>query len=290
MLRSIETNREVVERFLISPSLFSQSGGLRIAQAGRYFLKAQSRRLFTGIDNCFWIANRHGGVIIHKGQSYILGSYNVWCISPNEPFEYINNMDEDLETYYICFTGPQARLLIEQSGMHQGYSEVSAELFDQLEEKFERILSTNEDSNQFSSELRRLELLYSIFAELSSDHPSHINHYVADTLSSTTLWMEEAIAYIHSHYDRGITVADVASHVGVHRTHFSKQFHLVHQTPPAEYIRSLKMSKARQLLTETNYSLAEIAYSVGYPDLFSFSKAFKKHAGITPKKYRTDRF
>ncbi|WP_084654093.1 helix-turn-helix domain-containing protein [Paenibacillus zanthoxyli] len=40
------------------------------------------------------------------------------------------------------------------------------------------------------------------------------------------------------------------------------------------------------MLEQTSYTLAEIAHSVGYPDIFSFSKAFKKRLGVAPTQYR----
>ncbi|TXK79824.1 helix-turn-helix domain-containing protein [Paenibacillus sp. N3.4] len=51
--------------------------------------------------------------------------------------------------------------------------------------------------------------------------------------------------------------------------------------------QNLKMSEAKLLLEQTTYTLSEFAHSVGYPDLFSFSKAFKKLAGIPPTQLNT---
>ncbi|MFD2610956.1 helix-turn-helix domain-containing protein [Paenibacillus gansuensis] len=46
------------------------------------------------------------------------------------------------------------------------------------------------------------------------------------------------------------------------------------------------MNQAKLLLRQTTYKLSEIADSVGYNDLFTFSKAFKKVVGVAPNLYR----
>ncbi|WP_017812076.1 MULTISPECIES: AraC family transcriptional regulator [Paenibacillus] len=282
-----QAERESLERFMLSTSSFIQTGGLWITQAGRYSLEPGCRRLFATNPTCFWIANRQGGMIIKNGHNYVLGTNNIWCMSSMATIEYINNTDEPLETYFVGFTGPQADLLIQESNMQDGYSELSTELFDQMIDYYNLILNTNQRSDTFSAELRRLEVLFGMFAMLSANQAARIDY---TPTKEPVPWMEQAIEYIHAYFDKGLTVTQVANYVGIHRTHFSKQFHEKYRTPPAEYIRSLKMEKARRLLSDTNDSLAEIAFAVGYPDVFSFSKAFKKHSGFTPKRYRLHKF
>ncbi|MFD1888006.1 helix-turn-helix transcriptional regulator [Paenibacillus wenxiniae] len=280
---TIITEYERSERFRTTPSSFAQAGGLTVTQAGRYLLNPDTRRIFSANSTTFWVATRQDGMIIKNGQNYVLGKNNVWCVPSHSTLEYINNTDEPLETFFIGFNGAQADLLIRQSGMHEGYSELSHELFDCLLQCYTTILNTKHEPDTFTSELRRMEMLYKIFGLLCQCSESRTDHA---ELKRQTGWMEEAIDYIHAHYHKSITVNHVAEHVGIHRTHFSKQFHHMYKVPPAEYIRSLKMEKARRLLLETSDSLAEIAYAVGYPDVFSFSKAFKKYSSFTPKKYR----
>ncbi len=280
---TIVTEYERSERFRVNPSAFAQAGGLTVTQAGRYLLNPDTRRIFSANSTSFWVATRQDGMIIKNGQNYVLGKNNVWCIPAHSTVEYINNTDEPLETFFVGFVGTQADPLIRQSGMHEGYSELSESLFDDLLQCYTTILNTKHEPDTFSSELRRMEMLYRMFGLLSQCRDSRTDH---TELKPQISWMEEAMDYIHAHYYKSITVNHVAEHVGIHRTHFSKQFHQTYKLPPAEYIRSLKMEKARRLLLETSDSLAEIAYAVGYPDVFSFSKAFKKYSNFTPKQYR----
>lgn len=88
--------------------------------------------------------------------------------------------------------------------------------------------------------------------------------------------------YMDIHFAGGITVEGVSAHAGVDRTHFAKQFRKAYGLSPVQYIQQLKMNQAKRLLVQTPLTLTEVAHSVGYPDLFSFSKAFKSRSGSRP--------
>jgi AraC-like DNA-binding protein len=46
------------------------------------------------------------------------------------------------------------------------------------------------------------------------------------------------------------------------------------------------MQTAQKMLRESDFSISYIGNAVGYTDIFTFSKAFKKHTGCTPSSYR----
>lgn len=88
------------------------------------------------------------------------------------------------------------------------------------------------------------------------------------------------------HYCDRITIEQIAEHVGVDRAHFSRKFHAAFLISPVKYVQHLKIGEAKRLLEQTTYNLSIIAQSIGYTDMSTFSKAFKKTAGITPREYR----
>ena len=54
-----------------------------------------------------------------------------------------------------------------------------------------------------------------------------------------------------------------------------------------EYLTSMRLEKATELLINTNMRSNEISYEIGYQDAHYFSYIFKKKFGMTPKEYRT---
>ena len=82
-----------------------------------------------------------------------------------------------------------------------------------------------------------------------------------------------------------ITIKDVADYVGFDRSYFFKIFKQQIGVSPKEYLINQRMSKARSLMKDTEYSCYEICKMVGYEDYSNFSKTFKKRYGKTPREY-----
>lgn len=80
----------------------------------------------------------------------------------------------------------------------------------------------------------------------------------------------------------------LAKKMNCSRTNFYKKMRGVTGETPHEFIRTIQMKKAALLLKETNHSVADIGYMVGYNDSNYFSKSFKKHFGKTPKTYQKE--
>lgn len=55
---------------------------------------------------------------------------------------------------------------------------------------------------------------------------------------------------------------------------------------PMQYIISVRMTNAQQLLGTTEYNITEIASVVGYDNPLYFSRLFKKQTGLSPTEYR----
>jgi AraC-like DNA-binding protein len=98
--------------------------------------------------------------------------------------------------------------------------------------------------------------------------------------------IQRCLDYIHLHINEGITVSDVVKFVGVSRAHFSKTFHQKLGVSPLHYMQKLKMEQAAKLLNQTSLDITAIATSLGYPELYCFTRSFKRHYGCSPSKYR----
>ncbi|MNV96405.1 Arabinose operon regulatory protein [compost metagenome] len=54
------------------------------------------------------------------------------------------------------------------------------------------------------------------------------------------------------------------------------------------YVQTLRLDKAKELLAHTTQPIAEIGRSVGFPSENYFTKTFRKHFGLTPSQYRKE--
>ena len=103
---------------------------------------------------------------------------------------------------------------------------------------------------------------------------------------SPEVYAVKAAEYAQNNYAHGITVTDMAAHVGISRSWLYKDFCRHFHISPFAYLQGLRIDRGKALLTNTKLSVKEIALSVGFDDPLYFSRAFKKETGISPVSYR----
>lgn len=98
-------------------------------------------------------------------------------------------------------------------------------------------------------------------------------------------YIVQSLEFIHAHYHEPITIRQLAAHLGLDRKYISVLFKESLGIPPQQYLVQYRIEKACELLQKRQYSIGEVARSVGYQDSLLFSKMFKKHRGVAPKYY-----
>ena len=71
------------------------------------------------------------------------------------------------------------------------------------------------------------------------------------------------------------------------RTSFATRFRSIAGVPPLTYLQNLRMRFAEHELRESSISVSELGLSLGYSSESAFSNAFKRSAGMAPKRYRS---
>lgn len=97
---------------------------------------------------------------------------------------------------------------------------------------------------------------------------------------------DSVIAYINSHLNTSLSVADIAKSCAMSESSFRRMMIRETGLSPIRYILNQKIMKAKQLLTVGELSVEDIAASLGFYDSAHFIKIFKKETGFTPTKYR----
>ncbi len=103
--------------------------------------------------------------------------------------------------------------------------------------------------------------------------------------SKTTSHLENAIAIINKKYSENPTLESVASDIAISQYYLSHLFKEKLSMTFVEYLTSVKIEKAKELLL-AGKTIEQVSEMVGYNDANYFSKIFKKHAGITPSKFK----
>ncbi|MBO9600313.1 MAG: helix-turn-helix domain-containing protein, partial [Cohnella sp.] len=115
-----------------------------------------------------------------------------------------------------------------------------------------------------------------------------LNQYYYDFKCSyrNTQDLHEAIRFIHENYHKPLDLAMVSNHVSLNYAYFSNQFKKNVGKGFAEYLRDVRLDKARRLLAETDHKIVDITEMVGYENYKSFTRAFRDAVGMQPTEYR----
>ncbi len=109
---------------------------------------------------------------------------------------------------------------------------------------------------------------------------------VAIETSPQLNYVKKTIKYIQLKYSEAIHIDDISNSCGLNRSYLSRLFKDATGSSIQEYLMTYRMKTAVKLMKETDKTIQDISLAVGYNDIFTFSKAFKKHYGTPPKEYR----
>ncbi len=99
-------------------------------------------------------------------------------------------------------------------------------------------------------------------------------------------WLRAARDLLHERTPRQPTLAELGEAVGRHPTHVARAFRREYGMTVAEYARSLRLEWARTRLLLDDVPLARLASEAGFADQSHFTRAFSRHTGLTPGRYR----
>jgi AraC family transcriptional regulator, arabinose operon regulatory protein len=151
-----------------------------------------------------------------------------------------------------------------------------------LEDLFKELI-LNMDSDEITASLRVKALLLQLITY-------YIENSVVEKIrlapSSQIEKLGLVISYIDNHLDKSISIDSLSEMVHFHPNYFMRLFKKHFGVSPIHYINKIRMDRAKNLLKTTEMAIKEIAASVGFNDVFYFSKAFKSYTGFSPSEYR----
>lgn len=110
-------------------------------------------------------------------------------------------------------------------------------------------------------------------------------HKKSETTSGL-LYIKQAINYLRTHYQEEIRIEDVANHIELNKSYLQTLFKQHLGTNIISYLNNYRMEQAVFLLRNSNLSVTDIAFTVGYNSRQHFGHIFKLAYGMSPKNYR----
>lgn len=101
--------------------------------------------------------------------------------------------------------------------------------------------------------------------------------------------IEKAESFLKNNYMKDISLDDISRYCNISTYYFSKLFKQETGENYVEYLNRIRIEHAKQMMNESDKSIKEICFSVGFSDPNYFSRAFKKYEGISPTEYKEGR-
>ncbi|GIP26635.1 hypothetical protein J23TS9_17650 [Paenibacillus sp. J23TS9] len=229
---------------------------------------------------------QEGMIRLEFGDKWIdLQQGDLFCLYPGQTYCYYRlPSDSTLRMNWLALDGERVQPLLEMAGITPERPFRQKAISSRVKEHAEKVIDELEDvvKRNPANALKLQSLVCALMAELM---PVTVDSPVAEPSG----WIDECMEFMELHASEGISVQQVAAFAGVHRSYFSNMFACQVGMPPLKYLQKIRMVKAKRLLQETDATVTEIALSLGYPNLYSFTRAFKIYYKVSPLIIRKQR-
>jgi AraC-like DNA-binding protein len=218
------------------------------------------------------------GQFRHKNKTYPITPGSAFCLRPHQTYDAVHDPKNRLGVCYLHFSflgkTPQAKYL---PPFHVVLEEVSY---------FETVLRRAVDLNRTNSPAAKAEAALLVSAVLLAMTRQSQRTSISTSARERADRILPLLRSIRENPAEAPAVTDMAAGTGYSADHFTRIFESVAGMRPKEFIIRARIERATQLLTESTLSIDQIARTLGYPDIFTFSRQFKKRMGRPPTALR----
>ena len=210
---------------------------------------------------------------IHREKAPFLLLYR-----PHEPQDYSYRLQDSPEIFWIHFGGRDVEERLRALDLFQ-------------KERFHRPEESSAFSFLFLQILSELQTRRRFFREvIDSLLPRLLCEFARclypGTQKGLSPAVEKALKHFHRNFSSPISLREYAAKVGMTHSGFCHLFTREMRRSPSAYLQTVRLNAAKELLLSTDYSIAQIAYQVGYSDPLYFSRLFASREGLSPSDYR----
>lgn len=213
------------------------------------------------------------------GQERVVEAGHMVLYRPGEEQRYIYRAADRTQVYWLHFTGSEAASLLRYCALpgdapvlYVGTLPVYARLFDRIIRELQAKQAGFEEMTELY--LRQLFVLI------------HRQQTAPEEGRDLPEEMRQAQAYFSEHYNEAVSVRDYAVVHHMSTSWFIRSFKRYTGVTPMQFVLSLRMATAKDLLVHSQHSITGIAAIVGYDNPLYFSRLFRRHTGLSPREYR----
>ncbi|MFC4403456.1 helix-turn-helix transcriptional regulator [Gracilibacillus xinjiangensis] len=193
----------------------------------------------------------------------------------------INESEELLRQFFDELLTDSTKEVSVHAGMMQLYSTIQHEIL--LSGVDPVVLYNGRNMYEELSQLREIEWVVKWLIDQVIE--PYINFLEENTNMEMKMAVDKVVSYIEEHYMEDISLESCAEYVDITPYTLSKAFKKIHGVNFIDYLTTIRMDKAKELLLQTDMKINEISEKVGYRHSY-FNRIFKKHVGLPPSQYR----
>ncbi|WP_424767805.1 response regulator [Paenibacillus sp. sgz302251] len=229
-------------------------------------------------------------IMFNKEQEQLLSSGNSVIFFTDEEKELIHHLKtlntdgvrEMMNKYFVCFTAENLSFN-KIKGLCIRLITSVTQTIEEMGISAEQLLGTGFIPHV---EVEKYEVLTDLITWINEMMEGILALIQENSNHNARKIVKEAILYVSKHYDKEISLTEVADHVYVTPAHFSKVFKQEMGVTFIKWLNQYRVEEAKKLLKNTWLKTYEIAEKVGYQDYKYFSIIFKKHTGCSPRDFR----
>ena len=201
---------------------------------------------------------------------------NIILFRPGQRQQYAFLKEDDSTSCYIHFTGTGCEHILAELGFSDGYVTYigKSKHFEDIFEQMVREYSLKQGAYEYCLSGLLMQLLSLISRNSKITKNNKLNKMV-----------EKACLAIYQRLTT-VSIKELADEYYLSESRFSHIFKEATGKAPHQYIIEMRLQKATDMLTNTDFPIGKIASDCGYPDQNYFSRLFKKTLGVSPNNFR----
>lgn len=232
-----------------------------------------------------------------KGDLFVLPPFVVHRVKP-EPGEevliigceflpqFINNKFENLSSSKDFFDFAYLEPFLVSKDMVRPKLNMTGNLQTQVEDILQEMLKEYGSEDKYYEILLKGDLLKLLALVVREFKKGHQNSEMKEIFKRYREAIKNTMQYIQQHFNEELHLDDLCKYSMMSKTYFCYIFKSITGKTFSEYLIDLRIQKSMKLLIESDMSVTEICFKVGFNDVTHFCRMFKKITGVPPKHYR----
>lgn len=221
------------------------------------------------------------GVLEYENERYHVTPFQAFWIDCKKYQHYYTDPEKGVwNQVWVHFSGPSCRnyynLFLEKNNQK---NLITFSTQNRLHEKCEDLIGLYRHGNNLSKDILAASILTNMMTECI------LSTNIENKLLAFPDFIRNAMLFLQDHYAENLSLDKIAHACSVNKYYFHRTFKKFMGVTPNEYLITIRLNKAKELLRTTDLRVNQVASLVGIDNTSHFINTFKKHEGITPYEY-----